>query len=64
MRLVLVSFYSCIVIPAIYETLHDQPFSITSEESLRDSEPLGNFLTGYVPEHHGTGYFMRSDLYC
>ena len=30
--------YSCIIIP-LYETLHDRPFSVTSEESLRDSEP-------------------------
>ena len=40
MRLVLVSFtliYSCIIIP-IYETLHDRPFSVTSEEILRDSD--------------------------
>ena len=40
--LVLVSFtliYSCmcIIIP-LYETLHDRPFSVTCEESLRDSE--------------------------
>ena len=35
MRLVLVSFtliYSCIIIP-LYETLHDRPFSVTSEET-------------------------------
>ena len=50
MRLVLVSFaliYSCIIIP-LYETLHDQPFSVTSEESLRDSEPPDTFLLGTV----------------
>ena len=37
MRLVHVSFtviYSCIIIP-LYEMLHDRPFSVTSEESLR-----------------------------
>ena len=48
MRLVLVSLaliYSClcIIIP-LYETLHDRPFSVTSEESLRDSEPPDIFL--------------------
>ena len=40
MRLVLVSFtliYRCMSI--IIETLHDQSFSLTSEESLRDSKP-------------------------
>ena len=41
MRLVLVSFtlliYSCMSI--IIETLHDQYFSLTSEDSLRDSKP-------------------------
>ena len=40
----------CIIIP-LYETFHDLPFSVTSEGSLRDS----------VPEHQGTGYFMRSE---
>ena len=61
MRLVLVSFtliYSCIIIP-LYETLHDQPFSVTSEESLRDSEPPDTSY--WVPEHQGTGYFTRSE---
>ena len=38
--------YSCIIIP-LYETLHDRPFSVTSEESLRDSEPFSY----WVPEH-------------
>ena len=33
--------------------VHYQPFSVTSEESLRDSEP-------WIPEHQGTGDFMRS----
>ena len=32
----------------IIETLHDQPFSLTSEDSLRDSKPR-------VPEDQGTG---------
>ena len=48
MRLVLVSFtliYSCIIIIPLYETLHDQPFSVTSEEILRDSEPPDIFLS-------------------
>ena len=49
MRLVLVSFtlliYSCMSI--IIETLHDQYFSLTSEDSLRDSKPR-------VPEDQGT----------
>ena len=49
MRLVLVSFtlliYSCMSI--IIETLHDQSFSLTSEDSLRDSKPR-------VPEDQGT----------
>ena len=62
MRLVLVSFTlicSCIIIP-LYETLHDQPFSVTSEESPRDSEPPDIFLY-WVPKHQGTGDFMRSE---
>ena len=47
-RLVLVSFaliYSCMctIIP-LYETLHDLSLSVTSEESLRDSEPPDIFL--------------------
>ena len=49
MRLVLVSFtliYRCIII-LLYETLHDiRPFSVTSEESLRDSEPPHIILLG------------------
>ena len=61
MRLVLVSFTTAAFIILLYETLHNRPFSVTSEESLRDSEPPGDFLTGYVPEHQGTGYFMRSE---
>ena len=36
---------SCIIIP-LYETLHNLPFSVTSEESLRDSEPSDIFLLG------------------
>ena len=36
---------SCIIIP-LYETLHNRPFSVTSEESLRDSEPSYIFLLG------------------
>ena len=36
--------HSCIII-------HDQPFSVPSEESLRIT----------LPEHQGTGYFMRSE---
>ena len=47
--------YSCIIIP-LYETLHDRPFSVTSEESLRDLT-----FSYWVPEHQGTGYFMRSE---
>ena len=50
MRLVLVSLplliYNCMSI--IIETLHDQPFSLTSEDSLSDSKPR-------VPEDQGTG---------
>ena len=47
MRLVLVSFTTarCIIIP-LYETFHNRPFSVTSEESLRDSEPSDIFLLG------------------
>ena len=41
-----------------YET-HGQPFSVSSEESLRDSEPPDIFF--WVPEHQGTGDFMRSE---
>ena len=41
MRLVFVSFT-----PIYSETLHDRPFSVTSEESLRDSEPPDIFLLG------------------
>ena len=33
---------SCIII-LLYETLHNRPFSVTSEESLRDSEPSDIF---------------------
>ena len=33
--------------------VHYQPFSVTSEESLRVSESR-------IPEHQGTGDFMRS----
>ena len=33
--------------------VHYRPFSVTSEESLRDSEPR-------IPEHQWTGDFMRS----
>ena len=44
----LVSFtlvtYSCMFIIIIIETLHDQSFSLTSEDSLRDSKPS---VTGY-----------------
>ena len=36
---------SCIIIP-LYETLHNRPFSVTSEESLRDSEQPDIFLLG------------------
>ena len=49
MRIVLVSFtlliYNCMSI--IIETLHDQYFSLTSEDSLRDSKPR-------VPEDQAT----------
>ena len=31
---------------ALYETLHDRPFSVKSEESLRDSEPPDIFTLG------------------
>ena len=34
--------------------VHYRPFSVTSEDSLRDSEPR-------IPEHQGTGDFMRSE---
>ena len=34
--------------------VHYRPFPVTSEESLRDSEP-------WIIEHQGTGDFMRSE---
>ena len=43
MRLVLVSFL-LLHVHNIIETLHDQSFSLTSEDSLRDSKPS---VTGY-----------------
>ena len=42
MRLVLVSFTQL----HLYETLHNRHFSVTSEESFRDSEPSDIFLLG------------------
>ena len=47
---------SCIIIP-LYETLHNRPSSVTSEESLKDHLTFSY----WVPEHRGTGYFMRSE---
>ena len=37
---------TCACIIPLYETLHNLPFSVTSEESLRDSEPSDIFLLG------------------
>ena len=47
MRLVLVSFTTAALLFRYnYETLHNRPFSVTSEERLRDSEPSDIFLLG------------------
>ena len=62
-RLRLVSFtpiYSCMCI-TLYETLYDRPFSVTSEDSLRDSEPPDISLLGTRAPMQGTGDFMRSE---
>ena len=49
--------YSCIIIP-LYETLHDLPFSVTSEASETQNHLTFSY---WVPKHQGTGYFMRSE---
>ena len=59
MRLVLVSFtliYSCmcIIIP-LYETLYNQPFSVTSEASDTQNHLTFSY---WVSEHQGTGDFL------
>ena len=41
-----------IIIP-LYETLHNRPFSVTCEESLRDSEPPDIFLQGTQAPREG-----------
>ena len=41
----------------LYETLHDLPFSV----HLKRASETQNHLTAWVPEHQGTGYFMRSE---
>ena len=47
-----------IIIIPLYETLHDRPLSVTSEDILRDSEPPDSFI--FLLDH-GTGFFVRSE---
>ena len=66
MRLVLVSFtlmlqlhmHYCSACYMRYSMIDLSLLHLTSEESLRDSEPPD--ISYWVPEHQGTGDFMRS----